>query len=167
MKKLVISAVFGLVCAAIFAQTATIRIGYIDKKSVLAAMPQTIDAEKKYQADLALYNAEYSRMESEYHQKVKEYLESGKNSKEAIKMALQTEIAEYEARLATFKMRYTKDLNRERQEKMDKAEILLNETAKTIAKQQNINLVLDQATPIFADSTCINLTDLVKKALIR
>ena len=35
-------------------------------------------------------------------------MENGKNMKEAIKMALQTEIKEYEKRLAMFKLRYTK-----------------------------------------------------------
>jgi|SRR5574344_574850 len=165
MKKIFLTTIFSICFGIIIAQTQEIRIGYIDKQVIINAMPQTVEAEKKYQSDLNLYNAEYDRMTTEYHKKVKEYMENGKNMKEAIKMALQTEITEYEERLAMFKLRYTKDLNGELTQKMLNIDNIVAQAIKQVAENQKISIVFDQPTPLYVNDQCINLTELIKKEL--
>ena len=46
-------------------QAQELRIGYVDRQALINAMPQTAETEKTYQADLALYNAEYNSMANE------------------------------------------------------------------------------------------------------
>ncbi|MFY9162135.1 MAG: OmpH family outer membrane protein [Paludibacteraceae bacterium] len=146
-------------------QAQELRIGYVDRQALINAMPQTAEIEKKYQADLALYNAEYNRMENEYHQKVKEYMKHAKEMKDALKMALQTEITEYEERLATFKLRYMKELENERSKGYNDIEQTVQNAIKKVAEMQQISIVFDKTTPLYADELCTDITQQVKNEL--
>jgi Skp family chaperone for outer membrane proteins len=85
--------------------------------------------------------------------------------KDALKMALQTEITEYEERLATFKLRYMKELENERSKGYNDIEQTVQNAIKKVAEMQQISIVFDKTTPLYADELCTDITQQVKNEL--
>ena len=89
-----------------------VRIAYINRDSILVAIPQVEAIEKELSQLAKEYEVEFVKMTKEYESKVKSYLERNKQMSEPIKLARQTEITELEARMSMYKKRYQKALSR-------------------------------------------------------
>lgn len=163
MQK-ILTFLFATVCVLASAQD-TLRVGYVDRQTLLIDMPLYADAQKAYNELAKNYADEYDRIEAEYNKKVKEYIAESKQWSEPVKLARQAEITEYEERLLLFRKRYTDDLQRQRTRLEQPAHDRLSAAIAEVASEQAISLVLDIATPLFVAAPCIDITAAVKEKL--
>ncbi len=142
-----------------------IKIGYIDKDSVISTLPQTHVFQIELNTLKKEYQDEYERLVLKYNRKVKEYLALDKDLNKTIRNARQAEITEYELRIERYKKAYERSLDDFTKEKMNPIIADFNEAVKKVAKKESINIILDAHTPIYTDENCININDKVIKIL--
>ena len=142
-----------------------VRIGYLNREAIVAELPQTKHLEKELDEQKNLFEKEYTIMQYEYNQKVKAYIENNKSMSEPIKLARQAEITEYEERLALYSQRYRKLLADQRAAGMNSINATMNNAISSVAQQLHLTIVFDQQTPLYTNSSCVDITDDVKQEL--
>lgn len=141
------------------------KIGYIERSALYANMPEVSQVEAQLSQLNILYTKEYDRMTTEYNEKIKAYMATGKSLSEPIKLARQAEITEYEERMALYKKRYTDEVKKQTTLLWAPINNKVKQAIETVAKAQGVSIVLDQATPLYVSTSCVDLLPLVKQEL--
>lgn len=142
-----------------------VRIAYINRDSIVAAIPQVESIEKELSQLAKEYEVEFVKMTKEYESKVKSYLERNKQMSEPIKLARQTEITELEARMSMYKKRYQEELVKQRVELFAPINEYVDKIIRVVCQREQITILFDQGQPIYMSPQCIDLTPLVKAEL--
>lgn len=142
-----------------------VRIAYINRDSIVAAVPQVVIIEKELSQLAKDYEVEFVKMTKEYESKVKSYLERNKQMSEPIKLARQTEITELEARMSMYKKRYQEELSKQRVELYAPINEYVDKAICVVCQREQITILFDQGQPIYMSSQCVDLTPLVKVEL--
>ena len=141
------------------------KIGYIERSALYVNMPEVSQVEAQLSQLNILYTKEYDRMTAEYNEKVKAYMATSKSLSEPIKLARQAEITEYEERMALYKKRYTEEIKKQTTLLWNPIHSKVKQAIETVAKAQGVSIVLDQATPLYVSTSCMDLLPLVKQEL--
>ena len=142
-----------------------VRIAYINRDSIVAAIPQVESIEKELLQLAKEYEVEFVKMTKEYESKVKSYLERNKQMSEPIKLARQTEITELEARMSMYKKRYHEELVKQRVELFTPINEYVDKMICVVCQREQITILFDQGQPIYMSPQCLDLTPLVKAEL--
>ena len=142
-----------------------VRIAYINRDSILAAIPQVEAIEKELSQLAKEYEVEFVKMTKEYESKVKSYLERNKQMSEPIKLARQTEITELEARMSMYKKRYQEELVKQRIALYAPINEYVDKAIRHVCEREQITILFDQGQPLYMSAECVDLTPLVKTEL--
>ncbi len=168
MKKLVMFLACGLLIGnVVLAQTANLKIGYINSVVLLSAMPEKAKAD----SDLAKYAKSFQDqidiMMKDYQTKGQQYQASEKTMSEAMKEVKMKEIQDLQNRIESIQQSAQEKLQTKKQdvytpilEKADKA-------IKEVAKEKNYDFIFDQSASgamVFGKDT-YDVTPLIKAKL--
>ncbi|MDO4190142.1 MAG: OmpH family outer membrane protein [Bacteroidales bacterium] len=160
-----------LLSLSVLAQTTEreegMRIGYLNRQQIVAALPAAIQAEAMLAKQQSEFETEYQRMEQEYNEKVKHYIENNKTMSEPIRMARMTEITELEKRMVLFKQRYTETLQQQRNKFYEPINARVDAAIKLVAENNNIDYVFNQGTELYVSKRCIDLNAYVLTVLLQ
>lgn len=143
------------------------KLGHINSQDILTIMPERADIEKKINDLQSQWEKELEKMNVEYNTKIKEYQEKQATMPESIKQARQSEIADIEQRITTFKQQAYTDLQKKQQELfapvVDKVKKAINE----VGAEGNYLYIFDLGTQtiIYQSPKSSDITPLVKKKL--
>ena len=145
-----------------------ILIGFLSYDSALVSMPEYAIAQQRIAETRQAYDDEMKRVEREFNDKYEEFLENRKDYPRTILLKRQTELQELLEKNIEFKNKSRKELQQIERQILAPLRIRLNETIATIARQQQLTMVVNtdsNACPFLEPMQSVDLNERVIKAL--
>ena len=149
-------------------QFSNIIIGFLSYDSALVSMPEYAIAQQQIAQTRQAYDDEMKRVEKEFNDKYEEFLENRKDYPRTILLKRQTELQELLEKNIAFKNQSRKELQQIEQQILAPLRIRLNETIATIARQQQLTMVVNtdsNACPFIEPMQSVDLNETVIRAL--
>jgi len=169
MKKFFkLFAVVAFVVAFSFASQAqaTLKIGYIEFNTLLAAMPGIDSVKVKLQKYQQTLSDQMDAMKSEFENKLQDYQSQAASMSDLIKQTKEKELQDLQSRIDAFQQKANTDLQAKQQELVqpfiDKAKVAINEVAKENKYTYILNSIEDVV--LYKEAT-EDIMALVKKKL--
>ncbi|MFZ4521328.1 MAG: OmpH family outer membrane protein [Bacteroidales bacterium] len=169
MKKLAkIFAIVALIIGCSFASQAqnSVKIGYIDFNTLLAAMPGIDSVKIKLQSYQKTLTDQMDAMKAEFENKYQDYQSQAASMSDLIKQTKEKELSDLQGRIDAFQQKASQDLQAKQQELVapyiDKAKIAIKEVAKENKFTYILNAIEDVV--IYKDEAD-DVMALVKKKL--
>ncbi|CUT05525.1 OmpH family outer membrane protein [Candidatus Chrysopegis kryptomonas] len=147
MKKLALltSLIFATV---IYAQQATIRIGYVDSQVILQQLPEAQRIQKELDNLLQKYQNELDQMTKTYQSKVEEYQKKEAMLNQQAKEQMQREILELEQKIYEYraqKLGPQGEFEMEREKRLKPLRDKIIDAIEDVAREEKLNFVFDKA----------------------
>ena len=145
-----------------------IIIGFLSYDSALVSMPEYAIAQQQIAETRQAYDDEMKRVEKEFNDKYEEFLENRKDYPRTILLKRQTELQELLEKNIAFKNQSRKELQQIERQILAPLRIRLNETIATIARQQQLTMVVNtdsNACPFIEPMQSVDLNEAVIRAL--
>ena len=149
-------------------QISNIIIGFLSYDSALVSMPEYAIAQQQIAETRQAYDDEMKRVEKEFNDKYEEFLENRKDYPRTILLKRQTELQELLEKNIAFKNQSRKELQQIERQILAPLRIRLNETIDTIARQQQLTMVVNtdsNACPFIEPMQSVDLNETVIRAL--
>lgn len=149
-------------------QISNIIIGFLSYDSALVSMPEYAIAQQQIAQTRQAYDDEMKRVEKEFNDKYEEFLENRKDYPRTILLKRQTELQELLEKNIAFKNQSRKELQQIERQILAPLRIRLNETIATIARQQQLTMVVNtdsNACPFIEPMQSVDLNETVIRAL--
>ena len=149
-------------------QISNIIIGFLSYDSALVSMPENAIAQQQIAQTRQAYDDEMKRVEKEFNDKYEEFLENRKDYPRTILLKRQTELQELLEKNIAFKNQSRKELQQIERQILAPLRIRLNETIATIARQQQLTMVVNtdsNACPFIEPMQSVDLNETVIRAL--
>ena len=149
-------------------QISNIIIGFLSYDSALDSMPEYTIAQQQIAQTRQAYDDEMKRVEKEFNDKYEEFLENRKDYPRTILLKRQTELQELLEKNIAFKNQSRKELQQIERQILAPLRIRLNETIATIARQQQLTMVVNtdsNACPFIEPMQSVDLNETVIRAL--
>ena len=149
-------------------QISNIIIGFLSYDSALVSMPEYAIAQQQIAETRQAYDDEMKRVEKEFNDKYEEFLENRKDYPRTILLKRQTELQELLEKNIAFKNQSRKELQQIERQILAPLRIRLNETIATIARQQQLTMVVNtdsNACPFIEPMQSVDLNEAVIRAL--
>ena len=149
-------------------QISNIIIGFLSYDSALVSMPEYAIAQQQIAQTRQAYDDEMKRVEKEFNDKYEEFLENRKDYPRTILLKRQTELQELLEKNIAFKNQSRKELQQIERQILAPLRIRLNETIATIARQQQLTMVVNtdsNACPFIEPMQSVDLNEAVIRAL--
>ena len=149
-------------------QISNIIIGFLSYDSALVSMPEYAIAQQQIAETRQAYDDEMKRVEKEFNDKYEEFLENRKDYPRTILLKRQTELQELLEKNIAFKNQSRKELQQIERQILAPLRIRLNETIATIARQQQLTMVVNtdsNACPFIEPMQSVDLNETVIRAL--
>lgn len=165
MKKIILSAVFGLMLA-IGANTVSAqnKIGFINTEELINSLPEYVKAQKDLESYQTTFNEKGKAMVAEYQTKAEAYDKGAKTMSDAVREIKEKELVDLQANIESF----TKKMNESVQKKqsdlitpiLEKVKVAI----KDYGKEKGYTYILDSQTLLFANEA-ENVTTPIKTKL--
>ncbi|MEI7895925.1 MAG: OmpH family outer membrane protein [bacterium] len=169
MKKLAkLFAVVALIMSCSFASHAqnSVKIGYVDFNSLLAAMPGIDSVKIKLQTYQKTLTDQMDAMKAEFENKYQDYQSQAASMSDLIKQTKEKELSDLQGRIDAFQQKASQDLQSKQQELVapfiEKAKVAIKEVAKENKFTYILNAIEDVV--IYKDEAD-DVMALVKKKL--
>ena len=149
-------------------QISNIIIGFLSYDSALVSMPEYAIAQQQIAETRQAYDDEMKRVEKEFNDKYEEFLENRKDYPRTILLKRQTELQELLEKNIAFKNQSRQELQQIERQILAPLRIRLNETIATIARQQQLTMVVNtdsNASPFIEPMQSVDLNETVIRAL--
>lgn len=149
-------------------QISNIIIGFLSYDSALVSMPEYAIAQQQIAQTRQAYDDEMKRVEKEFNDKYEEFLENRKDYPRTILLKRQTELQELLEKNIAFKNQSRKELQQIERQILAPLRIRLNETIATIARQQQLTMVVNtdsNACPFIEPMQSVDLNETVIRTL--
>ena len=149
-------------------QISNIIIGFLSYDSALVSMPEYAIAQQQIAETRQAYDDEMKRVEKEFNDKYEEFLENRKDYPRTILLKRQTELQELLEKNIAFKNQSRQELQQIERQILAPLRIRLNETIATIARQQQLTMVVNtdsNACPFIEPMQSVDLNETVIRAL--
>lgn len=160
IKKILLALAIALPSMA-FAQ----KIAVVDAEAVMAAMPDTKEAEEKLQQSSATFQTEFDKLNEEIDKKYAEYQQLPADTPESIKERRQQEIQELAQKVQRFQQQAQQDLERQHATLMQPIQEKVVNAIKSVGAEGSYSLVLPAGISLYTGSDIIDITDQVKAKL--
>lgn len=161
MKRLILSFILAVACAATHAQT---KFGYLSYDSVMVAMPEYAMAQKSL-ADLKVkYENEMKRSENEFNAKYEEFLDGQRDYVPSILHKRQAELQDMMDKNTAFRKEAMRLLKQAENDAYAPVRAKLNAAIRKVATEQQLAFVLNTANnacPFVDPSQGTDITPLV------
>lgn len=133
---------------SLFAQQATIRIGYVDSGLILQQLPEAQKIQKELDNLLQKYQSELDQMVKSYQSKVDEYQKKEAMLSTQAKEQMQREILELERKIYEYRDRKLGpqgEFEQEREKRLKPLRDKIIDAIEAVAKEEKLNFVFDKA----------------------
>lgn len=166
LKKILLAVALMLPMFGASAQT-SVKIGLVDTGSVLQAMPDTQDAQKKVSDASKKYEDEYARLGEEMKRLYDELTKMKDDELPAIKERKTREFQDYQMKVQTFEQNAQQDLQRMQQELLAPIFQKIKDAVESVGKEGGFGMIQDynpQQTLYYA-APVVDVTPQVKAKL--
>jgi outer membrane protein len=166
LKKILLAVALALPVFGASAQSA-FKMGTVDTQTVMAAMPETTEAQKKLADTSKKYEDEYARLGDEYKRLVEEYQNMKEDELTAIKERKTRELSDYQQKMQTFEQTAYQDLQKMQQELMAPIMQKIKTAVESVGQEGGFSLIqmYDSQLTLYQSSAVVDVTPLVKSKL--
>ncbi len=165
LKKILLAVALALPMFAASAQTT--KIGLVDTNSIVPAMPEYNEAQKKVGDQSKKYEEEYARLGEEMKRLYDEFQNMKDDELQAIKDRKTRELQDYQQKMETFQQTAMSDLQKLQQELLTPIFAKIKDAVEAVGKEGGYSLIQDfnpQLTLYYAAPT-VDITSEVKAKL--
>ena len=143
------------------------KLGHINSQELIQAMPERAAAVAKLDTVANALESELTKMTDEYYSKVQDYQKNEASMTDAIKQTRQSELAEMEQRIQTFRQQAQQDLQKQQETLFapifEKAQKAISE----VGKEEGFSYIFDTASQaiVFSADNTEDVLPKVKKKL--
>ncbi len=146
MKKLVLFLACGLLIGNMaFAQTATLKLGYINSAVLLQAMPERVNADSSLSKYARTFQEQIEIMGKDYQNKIQQYQSGEKTMTDAMKEVKAKEIQDLQARIESTQQSAQEKMQQKKQDLYTPIIEKVEKALKEVAKEKNYDFIFDQA----------------------
>ncbi len=134
--------------SAVFAQQATIRIGYVDSGVILQQLPEAQKIQRELDNLLQKYQSELDKMVKTYQSKLDEYQKKEAMLNPQAKESMQREIMELEQKIFEYrnqKLGPQGEFEQEREKRLKPLRDKIIDAIEEVAREEKLNFVFDKA----------------------
>ena len=156
-----------LLCALPMFAIAQDKFGHVNSEELVMAMPELASIEKELEALQSEWEGVLLSMQEELFSKFREFQERQSTMPESIREARQSEMAEAEQRIITFRQTAQADLQRKHQELFTPVIAKVRRAIEEVGTENNFTYIFDLAAQsiIFHSPKANDVTALVKAKL--
>lgn len=171
IRKLLILPIVCLLHLSVSAQETTplpVLIGHISYNKIFQQMPEYAEAQQKFQALKAKYDAEATRAEAEFQRKFSEFLQGQKDFPTSIMRKRQTELQELMTSSINFRTQAQQLLADAERELQQPVRERLDQAIKSVATRLRLIIVVNtdtNATPFLDSEVCVDIYEDVLQEL--
>jgi len=168
MKKLVLFLACGLMIGnLVFAQTAPLKIGYINSAELLSAMPERTKADSDIAKYAKSFQDQIDLMMKDYQSKGQAYQKDEKTMTEAMKEVRMKEIQDLQNRIESINQSAQEKLQAKKQDMYQPIIDKVNKALKDVAKEKNFDFIFDQAAggALLYGKESFDITQMIKQKL--
>lgn len=164
IKKLLLAVAFAL---PMFAAAQTVKIGLVDTNSIVAAMPETTQAQTKINEASQKYDAEYTKLGEEMKRLYDELNNMKEDELQAIKERKTREFQDQQQKVQTFEQNAMQDLQKMQQELMAPVIQKVRQAIESVGQEGGYSLIQDNAAQItlYYAAPVVDITNDVKAKL--
>ncbi|MBD5172065.1 MAG: OmpH family outer membrane protein [Bacteroidales bacterium] len=166
LKKILLAVALALPMFAASAQQ-TAKIGLVDTSSIIPAMPEYNEAQKKVAEQSKKYEDEYARLNEEMKRLMDEFQNMKDDELQAIRDRKTRELQDYNQKMQTFEQNAMQDLQKMQQELLSPIFAKIKTAVEAVGAEGGYSLIQDynpQLTLYFAAPT-VDITSAVKSKL--
>lgn len=165
LKKILLAVAIALPMFGASAQT--FKMGLVDTQSVIAAMPETADAQKKIADASKRYEDEYARLGEEMKRMVDEFQNMKEDELPAIKERKTRELSDYQQKMQTFEQTAYQDLQKMQQELMAPLMQKIKSAVESVGQEGGFSLIqmFDPQLTMYQAAPVVDVTTQVKAKL--
>ncbi|RYE22887.1 MAG: OmpH family outer membrane protein [Sphingobacteriales bacterium] len=164
MKKIILFLACGLLIGnAVFAQA---KLGYIDSRELLKAMPEITKANTDVEAYAKTFQDQLQTMGKEYEKKIQDFQAGEKTMTDAVKEVKAKEIQDLQGRIESFQQSATEKVDKKKQELYAPVLEKADKAIKDVATEKGYDYIFDASSGalLHANETN-NILTLVKTKL--
>ena len=160
LKKIVLAVALMRPLFGVSAQT--LKIGLVDTNALMAAHPDTQEAQKKMEDASKKYDEEYQKLGAEMQRM---YGELKDDDLPAIKERKTKELQDYAAKIQQFEQNAQQDLGRMQQELVAPILQKIRDAIESVGKEEGYNLIQEVSSQLYYAAPVVDITDRVKAKL--
>lgn len=166
MKWLAVMALV-IVATNVFAQQKPLKLGHIKSDELIAAMPETAEAQKKLEAKQTEIQTESQNLREQYQTKAADYAKHVNTYSDIIRTSKEQEIQELGQRIQRFEETAMNDLNKTREDLLRPIYEKAMNAIKEVGKENGFTYVFDLNSGgiVYVSETSEDVLPLVKKKL--
>lgn len=166
IKKILLAVALALPVFGASAQTA-FKMGTVDTQAIIAAMPETADAQKKIADASKRYEDEYARLGEEMKRMVDEYQNMKEDELPAIRERKTRELSDYQQKLQTFEQTAYQDLQKMQNDLMAPLMQKIKSAVESVGQEGNYSLIqmYDPQLTWYMAAPVVDVTPMVKAKL--
>ncbi|MBN2237081.1 MAG: OmpH family outer membrane protein [Bacteroidales bacterium] len=148
------------------AQTATVKIGYVDFAQIVSVMPGQDSINQKLQAHVSSLEAQLKAMQTEYEAKLNDYQAKQATMSQIIKQTKEKEIMDLQQRIEAFNQQAQYEIQNKQMELTQPLIDRIQNAIKAVGKENGFTYILNgnEQIILYSDGG-INVLPLVKKKL--
>ncbi len=164
MKKIILFLACGLLIGnAVFAQA---KLGYIDSRELLKAMPEITKANTDVEAYAKTFQDQLQTMGKEYEKKAQEFQAGEKTMTDAVKEVKIKEIQDLQSRIESFQQSATEKVEKKKQELYAPVLEKADKAIKDVATEKGYDYIFDASSgALLHANEANNILALVKTKL--
>jgi outer membrane protein len=164
MKKIILFLACGLLIGnAVFAQA---KLGYIDSRELLKAMPEITKANTDVEAYAKTFQDQLQTMGKEYEKKAQDFQAQEKTMTDAVKEVKVKEIQDLQARIESFQQSASEKVDKKKQELYAPVLEKADKAIKDVASEKGYDYVFDASSgALLHANEANNILTLVKTKL--
>lgn len=142
------------------------KIAVVDTEAIVAAMPETQQAEEQIKTLSAAYEQEYNRLTDEINKKVQEYQSLPPSTPAAIRERRQKEVQELDQRYQAFLQYAQEDIVNQRDTLMAPIRQKVADAVAALGAGQGYDIILPAAGALYLGPNVTDATEQIKAALV-
>jgi outer membrane protein len=144
MKKLFFVLAFVFAALVSDAQTAPLKIGYVDVEYIISQMPELKKVETELQTLQTQLKKQYDGKVAEYQKKVQEYQQYGANVPDAVRQNTERELQQLGQNIQKLEQDSQNDLQKKQMTLMDPIYTKVGDAIEALAKEQGFSMLLSK-----------------------
>jgi outer membrane protein len=162
-KPLKSLALAGLMTFALYAQSADLKVGYVQVDKILQEAPQTAESGKKLEKEFSPRSQELDRMAKQIKELEAALDKDGLTITEAERRNKERDVQNIKIEFQRKQRELREDINLRKNEELGTLQDRINKAVQSVAKAENYDLVMYSGVAYAADK--IDITDKVLKLL--
>lgn len=165
--RLFVLVAFIIAAMSVSAQQPVVKLGHIESQKLISAMPEWMEAQKKYQAQQDEVEKELTNLQEQFQTKMTEYAEKSKTYSDVIRTSKEQELQELRQRIQRFQETAMGELEKTQRALMQPITDKATNAIKEVGKENGFTYIFDlnSGALLYTAENSIDVLPLVKKKL--